>query len=197
MLNIMKRIIALLCAAILVFTLVGCGENKKDEGYSVDIEYFLKTGQVKEAEFALGTPIKDIEKQIEKHMNEENANLCQGEEIVLVEGTDYNYYNAPDFYYYYNVGNEEKGISCIVGFTDIYGFSVGQTGEYTVKTALEQEKLEVTADIADEDEFFFMPFSIENCRKLTCSIDNNVLVFYFENDVLIAGVIYNTENWVA
>ncbi len=193
----MKRIIALFCAVLLIFSLVGCGERNKDEGYSVDIEYFLKTGQVKEAEYALGTPIKNIEKDIAKHSEESDGTHCQGDEIVLVEGTDYNYYNAPDFYYYYNVDNEEKGISCIVGFTDIYGFSVGQTGEYTVKTALEQEKLEVESSIADESEFFFMPFSIENCRKLTCSIENNVLVFYFENDALIAGVIYNKENWVA
>lgn len=191
----MKRIIALLCAVLLVFSLCGCGNNKKNEGYSVDIEYFLKTGQVKEAQFALGTPIKDIEKEIAKHSNEEEGNLCQGDEIVLVEGANYNYYNAPDFYYYYNIGKEDNGISCIVGFTDIYGFSVGQTGEYTVKSALEQEGLKVSEDVADEDEFFFMPFSIENCRKLTCEIENNVLVFYFENDALIAGVIYNKENW--
>lgn len=193
----MKQIIALLCAVLLAFSFAGCGKNKKDEGYSVDIEYFLKTGQVKEAQYALGTPIKNIEKDISKHEEEADGTHCQGDEIVLVEGTDYNYYNAPDFYYYYNVGNEEKGISCIVAFTDMYGFSVGETGEYTVKTALEQEKLQVESAIADEDEFFFMPFSIENCRKLTCTINSNVLVFYFENDALIAGVIYNKENWVA
>ncbi len=193
----MKRIIALLCAVLLVFSFAGCGKNKKDQGYSVDIDYFLKTGQVKEAEYALGTPIKNIEKDIAKHEDEAEGTHCQGDEIVLVEGTNYNYYNAPDFYYYYNVGNEEKGISCIVGFTDMYGFSIGETGEYTVKAALEQEKLQVESAIADEDEFFFMPFSIENCRKLTCSIESNVLVFYFENDALIAGVIYNKENWVA
>lgn len=191
----MKRIIALLCAVILMLTLVGCGERTKEEGYSVDIEYFLKTGQVKEAQFNIGTPIKDIEKEIAKHSEEGEGTLCQGDEIVLVEGTDYNYYNAPDFYYYYNVGNEDNGISCIVGFTDMYGFSVGQTGEYTIKSALEQEKLEVIEGIADEDEFFFMPFSIENCKKLSCTIENNVLVFYFENDALIAGVIYDKENW--
>ena len=60
----MKRIIAFLCAILITLSLVGCGGSKKDEGYSVDIEYFLKTGQVKEAQFALGTPIKDIEKEI-------------------------------------------------------------------------------------------------------------------------------------
>lgn len=191
----MKRIIALFCLFLLIISLVGCGGDSKDEGYSVDIEYYLKTGQIKEAEFALGTPIKDIQKQIDKHKVESNGTLCQDDEIVLVEGTDYNYYNAPDFYYYYNVGNEEKGVSCIVGFTDIYGFSVGETGEYQVKTALEKEKLEVTVSMASAEEFFFMPFSIDNCTKLTCSIENNILVFYFENDTLIAGVIYNKENW--
>lgn len=192
----MKRIIAICLVFVMAFSFVGCKSGeKKEEGYSIDIQYYISVGQIKEAEFSLGTSIEDIEKVVRAQSAEEHSADGHDEHIVLVEGSDYNYYNAPDFYYYYNVGNEEKGISCIVGFTDIYGFSVGQTGEYEVKTALELEKLSPVSGIAEEEEFFFMPFSLENCKKLTCTYKNNVLKFYFENDVLIAGVIYNKDNW--
>ncbi len=192
----MKRVIALCLIFALVLSFAGCkGRDKDGEGYSVDIQYFISVGQIKEAQFSLGTPIEDIEKVVKAQSSEEHTGDGHADEIVLIEGSNYNYYNAPDFYYYYNVGNEEKGISCIVGFTDIYGFSVGQSGEYEVKSALELEELSPVSDIAVEEEFFFMPFSLENCKKLTCTYENKVLVFYFENDVLIAGVIYNKDNW--
>lgn len=192
----MKRITSLCLIAVLLLTLVGCNnKDKNDEGYSVDIGYFISVGQIKEAEFSLGTPIKDIEKVIKQQSKEEHSGDGHQDQIILVEGSNYNYYNAPDFYYYYNKQNQDKGISCIVGFTDIYGFSVGQTGEYEVRSALEQEKLSPVSAIADEEEFFFMPFSIDNCKKLTCTYENKVLVFYFENNILIAGVIYNKDNW--
>lgn len=192
----MKRIVALCLIVALILSFAGCkGRNKDKDGYSVDIQYYVSVGQIKEAQFSLGTPIKDIEKVVKAQTSEEHTGDGHADEIVLIEGSNYNYYNAPDFYYYYNVGNEEKGISCIVGFTDIYGFSVGQSGEYEVKSALELEELSPVLGIAKEDEFFFMPFSLENCKKLTCTYENKVLIFYFENDVLIAGVIYNKDNW--
>lgn len=193
----MKRIIALFLTLAVVFSFAGCKDRKKDgEGYSVDIEYYISSGQIAEAQFALGTPIEDVNKVANNHSEENIGADGHGEEIVLIEGTDYNYYNAPDFYYYYNVGKEDKGISCIVGFTDIFGFSVGLAGEYEVKAALQLEELSPVSGIAEDEEFFFMPFSIDNCKKLTCSYESNVLVFYFENDILIAGVLYNKDNWM-
>lgn len=192
----MKRIIALCLTVALIFSFAGCkSEDKKNEGYSVDIGYYISVGQIKEAQFSLGTPIEGVNKVIKEQSSEEHSGDGHDDQIILIEGSNYNYYNAPDFYYYYNVGNEDKGISCIVGFTDIYGFSVGQAGEYEVKSALELEELSPVSGIADEKEFFFMPFSLENCKKLTCTYENKVLIFYFENDILIAGVIYNSDNW--
>lgn len=194
----MKRVIALCLVFALVFSFAGCKSDKKDdEGYSVDIQYYISVGQIKEAQFSLGTPIEDIEKEIKAASSDEHSGEGSDDKIVLIEGYGYNYYNAPDFYYYYNTDKEEKGISCIVGFTDIYGFSVGQSGVYEVESALKLEELSPVSGIADQDEFFFMPFSLEDCKKITCTYENKVLVFYFENDILIAGVIYNKDNWTA
>lgn len=191
----MKRFIALFLALLIVCSFAGCkSEGKDGEGYSVDIQYYISVGQIKEAQFSLGTPIADIEKEISKHSAEEHSGDGHDDSIVFVEGFDYNFYSTADFDYYYNPDKEDKGVSFIVGSADIYGFSVGQSGLYEVQSALELEELKPVLGEAEEEEFFFSMVSLEGCKKLTCTFENKTLVFYFENDILIAGVIFN-DNW--
>lgn len=192
----MKRIIALLLAAVLVLPFSGCKpREKKQDGYSVDIQYYITVGQIKEAQFALGTPIADIEKEMNSHSADEHAGDGHDDGIVFVEGNEYSFFSTSDFDYYYNTDKKDKGISFIVGSSDIYGFSVGQSGFHEVQSALNVEELKPVSGIALEEEFFFSLVSLEGCKKLTCTKENKVLVFYFENDILIAGVIYNKDNW--
>lgn len=192
----MKRLISLILVIVLVCSFAACkGKSEDGDKYGSDFNYFLNNGKFDTAEFGLGTPTDDIDKTIKSHEESHTGGDGHEEETVLIEGPDYNYYATPDFYYYYNADNAEKGISFIAAFNEFYGFYVGETGEYEVKSALESHKLTVKESAAEESDFFHMPVSIPDCKKFTVEGESNVLEFYFENEVLIFAVIYNKDNW--
>lgn len=192
----MKRIVAIILSVLLMLSLTACKHGGSGEdGYSVDISYYLSAGQIKEAQFMLGASLESINKEMSKHTADEHSGDGHDDAIVFVEDYEYSFYSTAEFDYYYRNDKADKGISCIVGNADIYGFSVGQSGLYEVKSALELEKLNPVEGKAKSNEFFFLMVSLDDCKKLTCVKDNKELVFYFENDILIAGVLYNTDNW--
>lgn len=195
----MKRLIAVLLIFVFSCSLVGCKkeENKvSEDDFSNDLTYYLSLGQIKEADFALGTTPEAIE----------NAELESSEAVTGIGNHDhehgitkeegrvsYHYIYGP-FHYYYNKGKEENGISFIASFDTAYGFSAGSTNKFEIENAL--KSLKFTSKIADEDDMFFMMFLLDDCEMLIYESGKYQLTFYFNSDdVLVCTTLQNKELW--
>lgn len=189
----MKKTFALLLC-FLLFCLAGCsekGESSKGD-YPIDVGYYLSVGQFDTAEYGVGAQVKKLQEEAQKHSEEEGGD-GHSHNMVLTETDEFNYFSADSFQYYYKPQYENKGISCIVAQGDIFGFSTGQEGYYTVKNSLSH--LSPKEAQATEEDFFFMFMPLENCKKLTFTNGKYQLDMIFEEDILIASILYTTELW--
>lgn len=193
----MKKIIALLLLFCMMFCFVGCKEEKDNNSsaYEIDINYYLSAGMISEAKYALGFDPDDIEKEAEQSGGEHTHEGGDGHEgiIEFQKFGNKDVYTVDGFYYCYKSGKESDGISCIIGTDTVFGFTVGLSSKYEVNSAISELKPE--SSIADSKEFFYMPFALEGMDKLSVKNGKNILNFYFENDVLIAVSLYNSEKW--
>ena len=193
----MKKIIAVLLILCMTLCFVGCKNKDKNESapYEIDINYYLGVGQISEATYRLGLNPDEIEKDAEAQNSGHSHEGGDGHEGII----DYQRFDSKEayivdgFYYCFNEGNEEDGIVCIIGNDTIFGFVCGVTSKYEINSAVSDLNPEISK--AEDDEFFYMPFSMENIDKLTVKNGNKVLNFYFENDILISASLYNSDKW--
>ncbi len=193
----MKKIIALLLVFSIAFCFVGCKEKEDNNSsaYEIDINYYVGAGMISEAKYALGLHPDEIEKEAEQGNDGHNHEGGDGhEDIIEFQKFDNkDVYSVNGFYYCYKSGKESDGISCIIGTDTVFGFTVGLSSKYEVSSAISNMKPE--SSVADSKDFFYMPFKLENMEKLSVSSGKNVLNFYFENDILIAVSLYNSDKW--
>ena len=193
----MKKITALLLVLSLVFCFAGCqkGDTNTDSSYGIDINYYVGVGQINEAKYGLGLDPDEIEKDAEKQdINHDHTGGDGHEGVITYE--DYQgkeAYIVDGFYYCFLTGEEEKGISCIIGTDTIYGFSTGTATKFEISEAVSAMNPE--SSLASSDEFFYMPFAMEDVDTLTCKNGDNVLKFYFEDDILVAACVFSSEKW--
>lgn len=197
----MKRIVCIILAVLFVLPFAGC--KKKDDGnsssqYDVDIAYYLSVGQFKEAKFGLGTDPQLIENEAVA----EGENVAEGNtgddhdeanQIRFQEGVVSCHYISGPFYYYYNKGKENDGISLIVNFDTAYGFQVGTSTDFEIKNAVSSMNPVMTD--ATDDDLFFMFMSTEGYEKLTCTSGKYELNFFFKDGILVCSAIENTTLW--
>lgn len=194
----MKRIIALLLAVSFIFCLSACkkdSSNGENSEYAIDINYYLNLGQISEAKYNLGADPDDIEKAAEKQNEEHDHTGGDGHEGIITY-EDYNgkeAYIVDGFYYCFESGKEDDGISCIIGTDTVFGFVVGEASKYEINAAL--SKMNPENITSNEEDFFYMPFAMENIDTVVCKNGEKVLKFYFEEDILIAASLYNESKW--
>lgn len=200
----MKRIIALCFCLIFVFTFAGCKKDKTEgvSGYDIDIAYYLSSGQINEAKYHIGTNPDDIERDAEKqqadhnHEGEDEHEGADGHEGVItytMYGNSIEAYICDGFQYCYNVGQEEKGISCIVAQDTAFGFVCGTSYKHEVKNAV--SSLSPVESDAESNELFYSIYTMNGVSKITCTKNKYQLTFYFYEDILDSVVIVNTETW--
>lgn len=192
----MKKVIALLLTFSVLFCLAGCKKNKNNgSAYGIDINYYLGAGQISEAKYGLGLNPDEIEKDAEAQSGEHtheggdgHAGMIFYEDFIGKEA-----YVVDGFYYCFKTGEEEKGISCIIGTDTIYGFAVGMATKFEVNEAI--SNLSPQATVSGNKDFFYLLFDMDNVDTLVCKNGKNVLKFYFEEDILIAACLYDSEKW--
>lgn len=190
----MKRIICLVLALLLVFSLSACKGKEvtnDDPNTNVyDLNECMKQGKIPELKYTLGTNPETIKKDFEG-VTEQN-----GEEIELYINENPNSINivVGDYYYYYVRGAEDKGVSSIVSFTTAFGVEVhGFDTKDDIKKRF--TTVEFTERALTSLDAYFIPGEVDNCTALTCETDNRRIDFIFMEETLIAVNMVDTENW--
>ena len=185
----MKRLVCILLCLVFAFSFTACGnEEKKEKKDGIDIEYYAKLGQMPELNYALGTDVEKVKNELSATAESEEGehsvySVTEGENNVLIDNGE--------VCYYYKKATPEKGISYIVNYDKAYGFEIG-TISLEVKEAL-KEYNPIEEQLTEENAFFM--FGVQNGTIIKCEIENNTVLFVFDENALCATALYVTKEW--
>lgn len=192
-----KSLLAVLLAAVLVLTLVGCAETE-DEGnlssvkpleHSLNILALAEQGQIPEIPYKLGHDIEDLKNTFMTHIDEGSEiielGVNEGEKTVWLEGGSMTFC--------YEKAKKEKGISVIVAHEYAYDFAMGVYDADDIIYAVGSEEYE-RGETTDDDAFF-LPAIPENSECIKYKAGEYDLRFIFVDGFLGAVSLTNPKNW--
>ncbi|MBO5020486.1 MAG: hypothetical protein J6D52_07470 [Clostridia bacterium] len=185
----MKKIIAIFLSIFLILSITACNNKETSSNTSsIDVEYYAKLGSMPECEYTIGNDIETIKNDLEEHYNDKTEDhavydVIEGEETVLIDGGD--------FQYYYYKDKADKGISYIVNFEKAFGFDIG-TVSVEIKDALKDFKY--TEESFNDDNSFFV-LGADSGKVIKYEFSSNTVSFVLVNDALYATALYKTDDW--
>lgn len=191
----MKKTVCLILVLLFCVLAASCGKKEEKKTPEINLEYYAKFGEIPEVPCKLGTDPKTLKSELSKTDEEsettdgdtktgENAYMVtEGEETVSIQNGIY--------VFCYGKDREDKGISYIVDFSTAYGFEQG-TIISQIKKKL--DPYPYTERKASQDELFAM-FGEVDRDILEYRFDNRTLLFVFEENALVATILYDTTLW--
>ena len=185
----MKRLVCILLCLVFAFSFTACGnDEKKEKKDGIDIEYYAKLGQMPELNYPLGTDVEKVKNELSATAESEEGehsvySVTEGENNVLIDNGE--------VCYYYKKAAPEKGIGYIVNYDKAYGFEIG-TISLEVKEALKDYN-PIEEQLTEENAFFM--FGVEDGTIIKCEIENNTVLFVFDENALCATALYVTKEW--
>lgn len=185
----MKKIISLLLITILFASLCACKTNE-NTGTSADISENISKGIIPECKYKLGQDAEKLAKVLEQ---EDKEAYERDEDYVfsLTEEEDYVVINNGNYIYYYEKSKKDNGVSYIVSLNKAYGFEIG-TSILDIEAALSGTKY-IKEESTEKDVFFLLGYS--GGTVIEATVDGNTLLFVFENNMLTATALFDTNNW--
>lgn len=187
----MKKLFSALLCFVLLFSLAACGNKEKNKSEAkVDLEYYVKLGQIPECKYKLGDNADTVTNELSAEYEKAGE---AGEDAVfeVTEGEKTVRIDSGDFLYYYEKEKKDAGISYIVSLDSAYGFASG-TPLLEVTNSL--KGFDYTEEAADDNNTFFL-LGTQNPTVLKYSFDKNSVLFVFDENSLCAVAVYSTENW--
>jgi len=198
----MKKIVSIILCFVFIFGLAACGKEKVSNNSNIDLEYYAKLGKMPETDFTLGDDIDEVIKKLTDkqeqfdneheedldHSHDHNQadfifNVTEGKKNVLIDNGAINYY--------YNKDNKKNGISFIVNYDTAFEFEIG-----TLISEVEENLTgyELTEEEPNEEEIFFVSY-ITDASVLKTRINDVAIIFVFQENMLFATAMYDTNNW--
>ncbi len=201
----MKRIICSVLCLIFVFGLFGCSKKEGNDNQpqstnnlSSAVAEAVAEGKIPEMKFGLGDSIDELKDYYDETYNKLEEEHQEGghvhsESDVLLNISQGNLsvtYEIGGEKYYYERAKRPKGISVTCSLTDAFGIKHG-----TLKNEVEATlcDLELKSLAAGEDELYFV--QLTEALILRYKENNHTVDFYFSNNVLVATVLRDTDNW--
>lgn len=184
----MKKIVCVLLSLLIMISFTSCGKKQQNSGDSVDLEYYVKLGQIPESEYDIGANPEEIKEKLESAAeNSEHGHevydVIEGEENVLIDGGLYNYY--------YKKANANKGVSYLISYDTAFGFEIGSV-IIEVRDAF--EGIEFKEESFNDKNSFFLLGATEG-TVLTTEISDYTVSFLFVDNALCATALYITNEW--
>lgn len=183
----MKKIVALLSAALILVSFSSCkGNGDKDSSMvlsgdrnGTNIMPQVSQGKIPEVQFGLGSDPQEI---------------LAGDETYLQEYDGYKGISTETAAYYYENGKDADGISAIVTYFEAYGM---QVGAFTTPDDIISNNTDIEWDRhkPEESEMFFSPFIPDDAEVLVATSGNYKLsIFFTENDIMAISLT-DTAKW--
>lgn len=180
----MKRFLSLILCIIFVLSLVACDKSSGGKNdHSIDVEYYAKLGQISDLNYKLDDSIENAKNKLSETTDDHGESLyfdyTSGDYTVMTDGSVCCCYKTDD---------ETSGITHIVKYGGAYGFNVGAVSTQ-VRDTMSEMGYDTEEREAKSGELFFLP-AAANMTVLEYEIENNTVLFVFQEHALSATVIY-------
>ena len=184
----MKKFICVLLSLLFLFSFVACGNNEEQSGSEIDLEYYVKLGQIPESEYQIGSDPEEIKQKLKDAADKsehghEVYDVIEGENNVLIDGGLYNYY--------YKKANKSNGISYLISYETAFGFEIG---DVIVEVRDAFKGIKFKEEPLTEENTFFLPGASDG-SVLTTEISDYTVSFVFVDNALCATALYLTDEW--
>ena len=194
----MKKLFCLLLCPILLLC-AGCGKKKTEKKYTtdVDIEYYVRQGQLPECgKYTLGYDVDALTEELnaEQSAAESGEAHSEDEDDAFFwfenEQPDYTGLRTGSAEYCFKADKRSDGISAIVSFNTAFGFEAG-TISIEVKEALSDFNAEEAAGGKG------LPFlsTDDETEYLTYKFADRCVTFAFYENALCGAAVYASEDW--
>ena len=170
----MKKLMAALCALLMLFA-AGCKSGDKTTvDHPVDIAYFADTGEVPGAAYKVGDAVPE--------QNEDD------DTVFFVKNGAESFVSTGDYAFYYDAAAKDPAFYAVDAFSECYGFEVGAIS-IEITNVLDSQGIKYTERNPGENELFFLPGS-GNRRVIECTSLKHKLIFVFESNALCAAAVF-------
>lgn len=184
----MKNFLCILLSLLLLCSFVACGDKEKQGSSEIDLEYYVKLGQIPESEYQIGSDPEEIKTKLKEFAeNPENEHavydVIEGENNVLIDGGLYNYY--------YKKVNKSNGVSYLISYDTAFGFEIG---DVVIEVREAFKDIDFKEEPLTDKNSFFLPGTSEGL-VLTTEIAKHTVSFVFIDNALCATALYLTDEW--
>lgn len=209
----MKKLFCLLLSAAVILSFAGCGKKKAEKKYTtdVDVEYYVRQGQLPECgKYALGYDVDKLTSELDAQMNasgdggessgsygsdsadeeESHSHDEDGFFWFLDERDSYTGLRTGSAEYCYRPDKRQDGISAIVSFDAAFGFETG-TISIEIKEALSDFK---PTESTEGNGLPFLPADGAT-EYLTYKFAERCVTFAFYENALCGTAVYDSGEW--
>lgn len=199
----MKKLLCLVLSLALI-CLAGCGGADTDSSSSGEtvgeIEKVAMTGKLDGIKYGLGADVDEVkeyysslEEEYESQHSDSDGHDHDTDAPFYSEEQEegYTVIDIATARFYFEEGNEDKGISAVATDAAVFGFTPGVTAKYEVEEAL---KVKGESLNATESELKLLAVRTEPVLILRYEFDDYQLDFYFYDNILITTAISDTNN---
>ncbi len=179
----MKKFLCLILCVIFTLSLTACGkDNNKNSNHDIDVEYYAKMGKISGVDYKIGADVDDVkatlELTVDDHDESNYFDYESGEYTVMTDGSVCACYKTDD---------KSSGITHVVKYGDVYGFSAGAVSTL-VRDTMSDTGFDATEREAKIGELFFLPAGAD-MTVLEYKIKDYTVLFVFQEHALSAAVI--------
>lgn len=194
-----KFLCILLCGAVCLALLSGCGREKEDKKYTtdVDVEYYVRQGQIPECgKYSLGAGVDDIISEFDALQSSEDDSSDEHNHdedeffYFLDEQTDFCGIRTGSAEYCYKPNDRENGITAIVSFGNAFGF---MPGDIIIEIKQTLSDYSVSETVGGNG----LPFlsTDTDTEYLTYKFADRAVTFAFYNNEFCGAAVYSVKNW--
>lgn len=194
----MKKLFCLLLCGAVILSFAGCGKKKTEKKYTteVDVEYYVRQGQLPECgKYSLGESVDKLTADFDAKMKAEEEKTDEAHDddgffYFLDEQEKYTGLRTGSAEYCFKPADRDKGISCIVSFDAAFGFEAG-TISIEVREALSDYSV---SESTGGDGLPFLSTD-PSTEYLTYKFADRAVTFAFYENALCGTAVYEVENW--
>lgn len=180
----MKKFLSLILCIGFIFCFTACGKDgNKFEKDGVDVEYYVKLGQISGVDYKLGDDVEKTKSALKELVDEHGESL-----LYEMEVGDYTVMNVGEFACCYKTDDVSLGITHVIKYGEAYGYDIG-TISTQVRDGMSKAGFDTTERDAQKGEVFFLPSS-STFTVLEYTVKENTVLFVFEENALCATVIF-------
>lgn len=199
----MKKAVCVFLAVLFCVSLTACGKKEKAKTPEIDLQYYAINGMIPEIPCKLGASVDALKQKLTELAADQKDALTETDEdsaendgektpaFQETEGEKTVWIDNGEWFFCYEKENVDKGILYIANLSTAFGI---EPGSIISEVKAKLDPLSVKERDAKEGEFY-VPYGDAERTVLEYQSSGRTILFVFEENALVATILYDTNLW--